>query len=66
MDSRQYDIINLQLDISTLQGLKQNAPAVMSFEIVSTENDDLMEFVEEVKNLILLNKLVLIKEEQIS
>ena len=66
LDNRQYDIINLQLDVPTLQGLKQNAPAVMSFEIVAVENNDLMEFVEEVKNLISLNKLILIKEEQIS
>lgn len=66
LDNRQYDIINLKLDVPTLQGLKQNAPAVMSFELVATENDDLMEFVEEVKSIISLNKLILIKEEQIS
>jgi len=66
LDNRQYDIINLKLDVPTLQGLKQNAPAVMSFEIVAVENDNLVEFVEEVKNLISMNKLVLINEQKIS
>lgn len=62
---RPYDIINIRLEVPTLQGTSENAPGFMSFEVTSTEQEDIGEFLEEVRTLIRLNELVLVSERKL-
>jgi formate hydrogenlyase subunit 6/NADH:ubiquinone oxidoreductase subunit I len=55
---RPYDIVNLQLHISTLMGLLENTPAYMDFEVVSTAQEDVTSFINELRTLVTENGLV--------
>lgn len=62
LDGRPYDVVNLQLEVPTLQGMKENAPAVMRFDVTSTQQEDVQAFMEEVRRLIQENDLILVSE----
>ena len=65
LDQRPYDIVNLTLSVPTLKGAKENAPSFMSFDVTSTEQEDILEFLEEVRTLVHLNGFVLVSENKL-
>jgi len=62
---RPYDIVNLQLHVPTVQGATEKTPSFMSFEVTSTAQDDIQEFLPEVRALIRENELVLVSEAKV-
>lgn len=61
--NRPFDIVNLRLEVPTVKGAAERAPSFMSFEVTSTEQEDIREFLQEVRTLVRLNKLVLVSEK---
>jgi NAD-dependent dihydropyrimidine dehydrogenase PreA subunit len=62
---RSYDFVNLKLEVPTVKGAMENTPAFMSFEVTSTEQQDIQDFLPEVRALILSNHLVLVNENKL-
>jgi len=62
---RPYDFVNLRLDVPTVKGALEKAPAFMSFEITSTEQEDIQDFLPAVRTLIRDNGLVLVSENKL-
>jgi NAD-dependent dihydropyrimidine dehydrogenase PreA subunit len=62
---RPYDFVNLRLDVPTVKGALEKAPAFMSFEITSIEQADIQDFLPEVRTLIRENGLVLVSENKL-
>jgi NAD-dependent dihydropyrimidine dehydrogenase PreA subunit len=60
-----YDFINLRLEVPTVQGAMQNTPAFMSFEVTSTEQEDIQGFLPNVRDLIRRNGLTLVSENKL-
>ena len=55
---RPYDIVNLHLHVPTLQGLHENTPAHMDFEVASTSQEDVTTFINELRMVVAENDLV--------
>ena len=55
---RPFDIVNLQLHVPTLQGLSENTPAYMDFEVTSTSQEDVTPFLGELRAMVADNDLV--------
>jgi len=62
---RPYDIVNLQLSVPTVQGMLEKTPAFMSFEVTSTEQEDIQGFLPELRTLVRENELVLVSENKL-
>ena len=62
---RPYDFVNLRLEVPTVQGAKQKTPSFMSFEITSTEQEDIQGFLPDVRDLIRRNRLTLVSENKL-
>jgi NAD-dependent dihydropyrimidine dehydrogenase PreA subunit len=62
---RPYDVVNLQLHVPTVQGAMEQAPSFMSFEVTSTTQDDIQEFLPEIRALVRENGLVLVSEAKV-
>lgn len=62
---RPYDIVNLQLSVPTVKGMLEKTPAFMSFEVTSTEQEDIQSFLPELRALVRQNGLVLISENKL-
>ncbi len=60
-----YDIVNLRLHVPTLQGAMQNTPSFMSFEVTSTEQEDIASFMPKVRALVRDNDLVWVSEAKV-
>ena len=60
-----YDFVNLRLEVPTVQGATQKTPAFMSFEVTSTEQEDIQEVLPEVRDLIRRNGLTLVSENKL-
>ena len=58
IQDRPYDIVNLQLHVPTLKGLLENTPAHMDFEVVSTTQEDVTTFLNELRTVVTENSLV--------
>ena len=58
IQGRPYDIVNLQLHVPTLKGLLENTPAHMDFEVVSTTQEDVTTFLNELRTVVTENSLV--------
>ena len=61
---RPFDIVNLKLEVPTLKGALEKTPSHMNFEITSTEQEDISAFLNEVRQLVRENQLVLIDERK--
>jgi NAD-dependent dihydropyrimidine dehydrogenase PreA subunit len=61
---RPFDCVNLRLEVPTVQGATQKTPAFMSFEVTSTEQEDIQDFLPEVRDLIRRNGLTLVSENK--
>ena len=55
-------MVNLKLEVPTLKGALEKTPSHMTFEVTSTDQQDISEFLNEVRGLIRDNGLVLINE----
>lgn len=62
---RPFDFVNVQLNTPTIKGAMENTPSFMSFEVTSTEQSDIQEFLPEVRDLIRRNGLVLTSENKL-
>ena len=62
---RPFDIVNLKLEVPTLKGALEKTPSHMDFEVTSTEQQDIQDFLSEVRGLIRDNTLVLINERKL-
>jgi len=62
---RAFDIVNLRLEAPTIHGMAQKTPSFMSFEVTSTEQEDVQGFLPEVRDLIRRNGLTLVSENKL-
>ena len=62
---RPFDVVNLKLEVPTLKGALENTPSHMNFEVTSTDQQDITEFLNEVRGLVRENQLVLINETRV-
>jgi len=60
-----YDFVNLLLQVPTVKGALEKTPSFMSFEVTSTEQEDIQGFLPVVRDLIRRNGLVLISENKL-
>ncbi|NMC12594.1 MAG: 4Fe-4S ferredoxin [Chloroflexi bacterium] len=61
---RPYDFVNLRLEVPTVQGMSQKTPSFMSFEVTSTEQEDIQNFLPDVLDLIRRNGFTLVSENK--
>jgi ferredoxin len=62
---RPFDMVNVVLSTPTVKGAMENTPSFMRFEVTSTEQADIQEFLPEVRDLIRRNGLVLTNENKL-
>ena len=62
---RPFDVVNLKLEVPTLKGALEKTPSHMTFEVTSMEQQDIQDFLNEVRGLIRENSLVLIDERKL-
>lgn len=62
---RPYDIVNLKLEVPTVKGSLEKAPSFMTFEVTSTAQEDIQDFLPTVRDLIRTNVMVLITENKL-
>lgn len=62
---RPYDFVNVSLSVPTVKGAMEKTPSFMSFEVTSTKQADIQEFLPEVRDLIRRNGLVLASENKL-
>lgn len=60
-----YDFVNLQLQVPTVKGVLEKTPSFMSFEVTSTEQEDIQSFLPAVRDLIRRNGLTLVSEKKL-
>lgn len=65
IQDRPFDIVNLKLEVPTLKGALEKTPSHMSFEVTSTDQQDITEFLNKVRGLVRQNQLVLINETRV-
>jgi len=65
LEGRPYDIVNLKLEVPTVIGAKEKAPSFMQFDVISTETEDVLGFLKELRDLILKNGLVVVAEQKL-
>ncbi len=59
------DFVNLRLEVPTVKGALEKTPSFMSFELTSTEQEDIQNFLPEVRDLIRRNGLTLVSENKL-
>ena len=62
---RPFDIVSLKLEVPTLKGALEKTPSHMSFEVTSTDQQDITEFLNEGRAVVRDNQLVLINETRV-
>lgn len=60
-----YDFVNLQIQVPTVKGALEKTPSFMSFEVTSTEQEDIQSFLPSVRDLIRQNGLTLVSENKL-
>lgn len=63
---RPFDFVNVNLNSPTVKGAMENTPSFMSFEVTSTEQADIQDFLPEARDLIRRNGLVLVSENKLA
>ena len=61
---RPFDVVNLTLQVPTVQGSMEKTPSFMAFEVTSTQHDDIQAFLPEVRALVRDTGLVLVSEKK--
>jgi NAD-dependent dihydropyrimidine dehydrogenase PreA subunit len=59
------DFVSLRMDVPTVQGARQKTPSFMSFDVTSTEQNDIQGFLDSVRDLIRRNGLTLVSENKL-
>lgn len=59
------DFVNLRLEVPTVKGALEKTPSFMSFEVTSTEQEDIQGFLPAVRDLIRRNGLTLVSENKL-
>jgi NAD-dependent dihydropyrimidine dehydrogenase PreA subunit len=62
---RPFDIVNLKLEVPTLKGALEKTPSHMTFEVTSTDQQDVTAFLADVRQLLRDNQLVLVHEARL-
>jgi NAD-dependent dihydropyrimidine dehydrogenase PreA subunit len=62
VEDQAFDIVNLKLEVPTLKGLMEKTPAYMSFEVTSTDQKAVSDFVNQIRELTLQSGLVWVRE----
>jgi NAD-dependent dihydropyrimidine dehydrogenase PreA subunit len=62
---RPYDLVNLRMEVPTVQGALEKTPSFMSFEVTSTAQEDIQGFLQEVRALIHVENLILVSENKL-
>ena len=62
---RSYDFVHLRLEVPTVKGALEKTPSFMSFEVTSTEQEDIQGFLPDVRDLIRRNGLTLVSENKL-
>ena len=62
---RPYDIVNLKLEVPTVKGSLEKTPSFMSFEVTSTAQEDIQDFLPVVRDVIRKNSMILITENKL-
>ncbi len=62
LEGQSLDILHLKLEVPTVRGAHEGAPAFLSFEVTSTQQADIQGFLPGLRDLIRRNDLVLIRE----
>jgi NAD-dependent dihydropyrimidine dehydrogenase PreA subunit len=62
---RPFDIVNLKLEVPTLKGALEKTPSHMTFEVTSTDQQDVTGFLADVRQLLRDNQLVLVNEARL-
>ena len=65
LDGKPFDVVNLQLTVPTVQGAREETPSFMEFDVVSTRQENVLEFIHELRGLIEQNNLVVVSEHKI-
>jgi NAD-dependent dihydropyrimidine dehydrogenase PreA subunit len=65
ISDKPIDIVNLKLDVPTVKGHMEKAPAFMSFEVTSTEQEDIMKYIDDLKQLIKENEMIIVSENKV-
>ncbi|GAB4342564.1 MAG: hypothetical protein Kow0037_30060 [Calditrichia bacterium] len=60
---QKVDIINVRLEVPSVQNIQ--APGVMTFDVTSTEEEDISEFLTDLHQLIQENQFVIVDEQKI-
>lgn len=60
-----FDIVNLRLEVPTVKGALQNTPSFMSFEVTSTDQEDIQDFLPNVRDLVRRNGMTLVSENKL-
>jgi NAD-dependent dihydropyrimidine dehydrogenase PreA subunit len=63
--SHPLDIVQLHLQVPTLKGLREGAPGFMIFEVASTRQEDICDFLPGLRELIRQQELVLVNESPV-
>ena len=59
------DLVNLQLQVPTVKGLLERTPAFMSFEVTSTQQEDILAFLPMLRDLVRKNGFILVNEANV-
>jgi NAD-dependent dihydropyrimidine dehydrogenase PreA subunit len=60
-----YDIVNLRMEVPTVKGSLEKTPSFMSFEVTSTTQEDIQDFLPVVRDAVRRNGLVLVMEKKV-
>jgi len=60
-----FDIVNLKLNVPTVQGARSKTPSFMEFDVISTTQENVLGFLQELRKLIDKNHLVVVSESKI-
>ncbi len=60
-----FDFVNMHMEVPTVKGAMEKTPAFMSFEVTSTEQEDIQAFLLDVRDLIRRNGLTLVTESKL-
>ncbi len=62
LEDQPLDIVQLKLEVPTVQGAREGVPALLSFEITSTQQADVQALLPGLRDLIRRNDLILVQE----
>jgi NAD-dependent dihydropyrimidine dehydrogenase PreA subunit len=60
-----YDFVNVRLEVPTVRGAREKTPSLLTFEVTSTGQEDIQDFLPSVRELVRTNGLVLVNETKL-